>query len=206
MVTAVITRDGQILYAALNHVCEQEAVDVEPLSTPLGVAFEATALEPTPTLGVPVVGVSADHRSFIERLGDSYIGCTDPFGHIVAIDPDAVTVTEWYNNAHLARFEFPWQDLGTPKLLKNFLEVNLTIERNCRAYVGIAVETDANTQTVDARRAYRWKGLVFKKDSIRIPVNRVGRKIRIRVIAVIFNGGRFLTRDATIGFSVGGTD
>lgn len=206
MIAAVITREGQILYSKLNNIGEQEAVDVEPIGTALGAAFEPTALEPTPTLGVPVVGVSANHRGFIERLGSSYLGFTDPFEHMVAIDPDAVTVAEWYNNAHIGRGEFPWQDFGSPEQLKNFHEFRFTIERAGRAYLGIYVETDANTKTADARRAYCWKGLVFNKDVIRVPFNRAGRKIRVRFVAVLFNGGRLLIRDAEIGLSVGGTD
>lgn len=206
MVTVIVTRSGQVLYSALNHVAETEAVDVEPLGTVLGTEFAATVLEPTPTLGVPVVGVSVDHRAFIERQGQSYLGCTDPFDHLRAIDPDDVVVTEWYNNAHLAVVEFPWQDMGGPKALKNFHEVALTIERDSRAYVGIAIETDANTKTVDARRSYRWFGLAFGRDTIRIPCNRVGRKIRVRIVAVIFNAGRLLVRDVTVGYTVGGTD
>ena len=206
MVAAIITRSGEVLYSALNHVAEQEAVDVEPIGTALGSDYAPTEAEPTPTLGVPVVGASADHRAFIERLGDSYLGFTDPFDHVSAIDPDAVEVAEWFNNAHIARFEFPWQDLGSPKIIKNFLEVQLTLERDSRAYLGIYCETDANTLTPNARRSYYWKGLVHARDTIKVPVNRSGRKIRIRVVAIVFNSARFMVRDATIGFAVGGAD
>lgn len=206
MVAAVITRTGEILYSALNHVGEREAVDVDPVATPLGPEFDPVLVEPTPILGVPVVGITANHRGFMEKMGNSALGFSDPFDNLNPIAPASMVIAEWYNNAHLARIETAWLDFSTPKVLKNYHEVNVTIEHDTRAYVGIAVETDANTKTDDARRAYRWIGLAYRKDSLRIPLNRAGRKIRVRVVAVIFNGGRFLARDVTIGYTVGGTD
>ena len=201
MVAAVITRSGQILYSALNHVAEQEAGDIEDQGSALGADYEAQLSEPTPSAGMPVVGISADHLGWIERLGSNYIGFTDPFAHPVNIDPDAVTVAAWYKDAHIARIETPWQDMSDGGRHKEFFELLLTFQRDTRLYLGVYAET----QPRGIRRLY-WKGLVFDPQlPVRVPLRLAGTHIRLRLVMVVFNQGRAMLKDMRIGWNPGGT-
>lgn len=201
MIVAAITRSGEILYAALNQIGELEAVDMEPVGTALGADYEAKAATPTPSPGISIVGLSADRRTWIEQLGSSTVGFENPFDHVVPIDPQAVTITDWFKDAHIARFETPWQDLSEPARLKNWHEVEITLDRDARAYVGVYAETESGD------RAYKFKGSVHgSKRPVRLPINLLGTRIRVRVVMVTFNGQRVLVRDMRLGYTPAGAD
>jgi len=207
-VVSIITAAGECLYARLGEIGELEPEDIEPKGTALGAAFEVAGAEPTPEAAVPFVAMPADHSAILEVVGDKVVGLDDMLGQMKVLDPDDfdddLELVEFFNNAYVARFEAPWQDLGSPKQLKNFLEVQLSISRDSRAYVGIYAETDGGRD--GSLRGGRWKGIVHGRNNVRVPLNLAGRKIRIRVVAVVFNAGRFLINDATIGYAVGGLD
>lgn len=197
---AVITEAGECLYSRLDEIGELQPEDMEAAGTALGSGYAIAGAEPTPTSGIPFVAMTANNASILETASGETVGLDSMWGPIATLDPTDYTLTQYFNNAYIARFEFPWQDLGNPKTFKNFLEVQLTIERDSRAYVGIYAETDSG------RTGGRWKGIVHGKDTVRIPLNLFGHKLRVRVVAVCFNSGRFLIRDVQLGFAVGGAD
>lgn len=197
MIAAVITSDGKILYSPLNQVGELEASDIEPQSVSVGTEFLPLEDEPTPSPGMPVVGLSADRRAWIERLGNTYIGFVDPFSHLTNIDPDAVEVAEWFKDAHISRIECPPNDFSDGGQYKEFFELQLTFERDSRLYLGVAAETQP-----DGLRAWRWKGLVYNpRVPVRVPLKMPGTHIRLRLVMVSFNGGRAMLKDMRIGFN-----
>ncbi len=199
---AVITQAGEFLYANLADIGEREPESMEPASTALGADYAAVTPAPTPTAGMPVVGldVSGAFPKFLESVGTNHVGLSDVFGPVATINPAGLNISQYFKDAYLARFEFPLLDLGMPGVFKNFLEVRLTLERNSRAYIGIFAETDAG------RKGGKWRGLVFPREEVRIPLNLFGQALRVRVVAIVFNAGRFLVRDAKIGYTVGGAD
>jgi hypothetical protein len=206
---AVITAAGGLLYARLDEIGETVPEEMEAAGTALGSAFAVLGAEPTlgaaQTLGLPYVAMTADSSVFIEtrRQADTSknsVGLATPWAPVTSMTEGSYTLTQWFANAYLARVEFPFQDMGDPKSFKNFLEVQLTLERSCRAYVGIYAETDSG------RRGGRWKGLVFPSTTIRVPINLFGHALRLRIVAVVFNAGRFVLRDVTVGYTQGGAD
>lgn len=199
---AIITEAGEFLFADMAAIGEREAEDLEEPGTALGASYVAANSAPTPTPGVPYVALDMTGTlpKIVERVGSQTVGLSSVFGPIAAVDASGWTLSQFFNDAYLARFEFPWQDLGGPGLFKNFLEFRMTIERGSRAYIGIFAETDSG------RRGGKWFGLVHPREEVRIPLNLWGQKIRVRVVAVLFNSGRFLVRDAKLGYTIGGAD
>lgn len=221
-IVVAITASGECLYADLGAIGEVRPENIEATGTALGAGYAILEAEPTlagppppgpepepdPTAlvsGLPYVAMTADNATFIETLlkpdsGKQSVGLANAWAPLTSLAEGSYTLTQWFANAYLARFEFPWQDLGGPVQFKNFLEVELTLERAGRAYVGIYAETDAG------RRGGRWKGIIHPKEKVRIPLNLWGKAIRLRVVAVCFNSGRFLIRNIRIGYTVGGSD
>jgi hypothetical protein len=201
MIAAVITQSGEVLYAHLNRIVETEAVDVEAPGSNLGAAFEPTSEEPTPVAGIPVVGLTADRRGCIEKLGGVTIGADDPFFRLGNVDEAGYTITEWYNNATLARFESPWQEMGQPAQFKNLLEVELTFDRDSRAYVGVCVENERG------QRRFKWCGVTHGRTKpLRAAVNIFGVRFRVRICMVVFNDARMIMRDMRLGYVPAGMD
>ncbi len=198
MTGAIITRTGEILYSSLNSIGEREAADIPVKGTALPTEFDVLDTEPTPTAGLPVVGLSADRNTWMEKLGVSAIGFTDPFDHIQNINEEDVTVAEWFKDAHIARFDTSFLDFGEPSTRKDYLEATITLERNSAAYMALYAETD------DSRRNYRWKGSVWGKETVRVPLRLTGNRIRLRLACVMFATGRMLIRDIRIGFNPAG--
>lgn len=196
----VITAAGECLYARLNLIGEVQPEDLEAKGTALGAGYAIGLVAPTPDVGVPYVAMTADNATILERMGAYVVGMASMWGPLAVLVPGDYVLTQFFNNAYLARFEAPWQDLGNPKSFKNFLEVQVSLERDARAYIGIFAETDAG------RTGGRWYGLVHGKNFARIPLNLWGHKIRVRVVAVLFNSGRCLVPDVTLGYAVGGQD
>lgn len=200
---AVITGAGEFFYADLAAIGEQQPEELEAAKAALGAGYAHQSGVYAGTAGIPrvVVDTTGAYPKFAEDLnGAPGVGLTDPFGEMGVLSVASIMSSLVLKDAYIARFEFPWQDMGGPTTFKNFLEVRLGIERNCRAYVGVFCETDAG------RKGGKWKGLIYPKDTVRIPLNLFGLKIRVRVIAVVFNSGRFLVREAQIGYATGGKD
>ena len=203
---AVITEAGECLYADLADIGEQEAEDLEAKGTALGAAYAIGVAAPTPVAGIPFVSLVVDTAGVLttalETVGADTVGLATPLGPLATLTPASYTPTQFFNNAYLARFEFPWTDIGAPGVFKNFLEAKFSFERGSRAYVGVYAETDSG------RTSGKWKGLIHgaHDDTFRVPLNLFGYKVRIRVVAVVFNAGRLLISDAKIGYAAGGAD
>ena len=200
-ILAVITDEGHAMYADLAEIGELEPEEMEASGTALGSAFAIAGSAPTVTPGMSYCAMPADNSAVLEvGANGSVVGLADMWGALETLDPGDFTLTQFFKDAYLVRFECPWMDIGSAETFKNFLEVRMQVDRDARAYVGIYAETDSG------RRGGRWKGLVHGKDSIRIPMNLFGHKVRVRVVAVCFNAGRCLVRSLQIGYAVGGRD
>lgn len=199
-VATIITAAGECLYARLGDIGELEAEEVEAKGTALGAAFAVADAAPTPDSGLPYVAQTANNNTLIEVVGALAVGLASPFAPLTTLTPGSYALTKFYNNAYLARFETGWQDIGDQKTFKNYHEVELSLERDARAYVGIWAENEKGI------RSGKWYGLVHGKDKVRVPLTLFGRRVRVRVVAVLFNAGRCLIRDALVGYTVGGTN
>ncbi len=204
---AIITAGGQLLFTKLSDVAETEPMDMEPPGTPLGEDFKPKA-EAECSPGLSTVGLSADRQNWIERIGATdggaqivSIGLSDPFGAMEVVANPVADDMEWFRNASIARWESPWQDLGDAARFKNWLEVELTFDRHARAYVGVAVENERG------HRRWRWTGCTHGRSKpIRVPINLLGVRMRVRVLAVVFNDARAMLRDMRIGYNAAGAD
>jgi len=194
----VITEAGECLYAALGAIGETKPEEMEAKGTALGAAFDPAGSAPTPDAAVPYIAQTADFATTIEVVGANAVGLVTPLAPVATLTPGSYTLTRYFNNAYLARFETPWLDIGDQKIFKNFHEVELTIDRDARAEFGIFTENEKGI------RSGRWYGQVHGKDKIRVPLNLFGRRVRVRIVAILFNSGRCLIRDALVGYSVGG--
>jgi hypothetical protein len=190
---AVITASGEFLFSDLANIGETEEFLNEDPDEELGDDFAELTSQPTPTPGLSFVSMPADRTSIGETLADGIeVGMPLPWGDM----EDDVTGawTKWFKDAYVARLETGYMDFGDANLEKNYLEVVMTWQRHSRAYVGIYAQTE------DGRTAGRWKGLVFNKETHTLPINLHGRRIRVRVVAVLFNEKPSLIRDASIGW------
>lgn len=195
----IITDDGECLYARLDGIGETKPEDMEAKGTALGAAFDPAGSEPTPNVAVPYVAQTADYLKTVEVMGLNAVALESPLAPITpVVSLLSYTLTRYFNNAYLARFETPWLDIGDQKIFKNFHEVELTIDRDARAEFGIFTENENGV------RSGKWYGQVHGKGKIRVPLNLFGRRIRVRIVAILFNSGRCLIRDALVGYSVGG--
>lgn len=225
-IVGVITFGGQMLYSEISAVGETEEFLAEDGATPLGANFAEVNTQPTPTPGLMFVGMTSDKTKIAEvDLGGDFathdlldsagntltnsaganlrsqplaglrIALASPWAQFV--EGGVYTFTKFWNNAYVARLETGLLDFGDARLRKNYLELAMTWQRHSRAFVGAYVEADG------CQRG-RWVGLVFEKEAHRIPLNIAGRRIRMRVIAVFFNGAPSLLREMSIGWMPAG--
>lgn len=191
-----ITGAGQLLWADLS-IRETEPQDIEPVGTALGASYEPVTSAPTPAAGIPYVGISGDTLGWVEQPAD--IGLTDPLG-AVQLDP-TLSPLQFFNNATIARAEFPWQSLGAEATLKNLHEIAVTVDRDSRGYLMVCAENERG------HRRYRWVGSIHGRTKpIRAAVNLLGARFRVRLVVVAFNYARLIIRDARLGYTVGGGD
>ena len=193
----VMTSTGEMLFADLAAIGETEQFLLEAQSTALGSEYAETGSAPTPMAGLGYVAMTADLATIAESVAGSRIEMATPWSTFTA--GGTYTVTKFWNDAYVARFETGYLDFGDARLVKNYLEVALTWQRHSRAYVGIYAETD------DGRRGGKWLGLALNKETQRVPLNLSGRRIRVRLVIVAFNSGKALLRDVTIGWGPQGT-
>jgi hypothetical protein len=197
MTTVVITDAGELLYADLSQIGETQEFLLEQPSTPLGSDYAELTEAPTPTAGVPYVAMTADGETFAEVLGDRVLELEDGWRNFT--EDSEAEFTRYFNNAYIARFETGYIDFGDANLKKNFLGLRTTWQRHSRAYMAVYAETE------DGRRNEKWRGLVFNREEHLIPLNLCGRRIRVRLLVVLFNDAKALLRDISIGWQPAGT-
>jgi hypothetical protein len=222
-IVGIVTHGGEMLYADLSAIGETEAFLLEDADTELGADYAQLSSAPTPTPGYPFVAMTADSsivaevdlngdfalRDLLDSAGNTI---TNSNGAPLRSQPlsglrtsmatvwsqfaggGSYTFTKFWKDAYVARFETTYMDFGDARLRKNYLELTMTWQRHSRAYVGIYAETDGGL------RRGRFKGLVFDKETHVIPLNVEGRRIRVRVVAVLFNNAPALLRDMAIGW------
>lgn len=196
-IVAVFTSAGSLLYANLADVGETEEFLQEDAAAALGAAYAEETSAPTPTVGLSYVGMTSDRATIAEVMsGGTRATLASVWSPITS--GGSQTLAKFYNNAYLARLETGYLDFGDDDLRKNYLQALITWQRHSRAYVGIYAETE------DGRRGGAWGGSVFSKESSVVPLNLVGRRIRLRIVAVCFNGSRSLIRGLAIGWSPAG--
>lgn len=194
-VCAVVTLAGELLYSDLGDIGETQEFLSEPKSTPLGSAFAQLESAPTPTSGLPYVGMTATGTAISEVLAG--LRLTMPTAWDSFVTGDTTTLTRFWKDAYVARIETGYMDLGNPSQYKNFHDVRLTFQKHSRCYVGIYAESDGF-------KGGKWSGLVFSKEQLRVPLNICGRSVRVRVVMVCFNDAKTLLRSAVIGWTPGG--
>lgn len=194
---AIITAAGECLYARLGAIGETKAENMEAKGTALGAPYAIGTVAPTPVAGVPYVSADALSTVFIETAAGSSVGLATPLGPVATLVPGGYTLTQFWNDAYLARFETPWMDLGDPDANKNFLGLRITFDRDARAYVGLASENERGV------KRWKWYGSIHGRGEVFIPCNLFGRRVRFRVVAVCFNAGRLLIKDCSIGYTGG---
>ena len=197
-VVAVILATGEMLYSELSNIGEIDEFMNEAANVPLLPEYEILTAVPTPAPGMSYVAMTATNRQFAHVLagGESLI-MVDPWSYF---EPEGdYEFTKFFNNAHLARFETGYMDFGREDLLKNYLELRMTWQKHSRAYVGLYAETE------EGRRGGKWHGLVFNKETHRVPLNLCGHRIRVRGVVVLFNSAPGLLRDVSIGWLPAGT-
>lgn len=194
----VITATGEILYSDLSNIGEVDEFMNEDAALPLPDGFEELDEAPTPTPGLSYAAATADNRVFEEVMaGPQAMAMASPWSYFST--EGSYTFTRFWKDAYVARFETGYMDFGDARLIKEYFEISMTWQRHSRAYVGIYAETE------EGRRSGRWKGLVFDKETHVVPLKLAGRRVRIRCVAVLFNGGPALLRDVAIGWQPAGT-
>jgi hypothetical protein len=195
---AIILASGPMLYCDISNFGEIEEFLNEPVNTPLFPEFEILAIAPTPTPGLAYVAMTANNETFKEVIAGGDTGImVDPWSYLET--EGDYTFTQFFKDAHLARFETGYMDFGRADLLKNYLALRMTWQRHSYAYVGLYAETE------EGRRGGKWRGLMFNKESHRIPLNLCGHRIRVRGVMVLFNSAPALLRDVSIGWLPAGT-
>lgn len=198
----VVTATGELLYTDLATLGETPGFLQEDSDEPLGDDFAQLVAAPTPTPGLSYVAMTPDSGIMSEFLaGGQEVTMYDPWSFFE--DGDGVQVfTRFWKNAYIARFETGLMDFGQDELVRNFLELAINWQFHSRAYFGIYAEVDGGMRKV---RGGRWHGLAFGKETHRIPINLCGRRIRVRVVAVLFNDAPALVRSVRLGWLPAGT-
>jgi len=191
MLAVALTADGALLVADLAAIIEQDTWAIDPYATALGSDFEVKTSAPTPTPGLPYVGITASDTApgIVQVLGGVSIGMSDPWAQWSA--SDLPTPTRFFNNATVQVIEIANEDFGSPTVLKEILQARLQFQRNVRAYVGVFAESEG-------RRYGRWRGLIYPREEKLSGIKLLGRRLTLRVIIIYFNAQNFMLRDASI--------
>jgi hypothetical protein len=196
-VAFVVTAAGELLYSVLSDVAALEAKDIDPPGTSLGVAYEESATPPMADAGVPYVGMNAAGTAFAMVLDGTRIELASPWADEWT-ETSALTLTRYFNNAHLGIVELGYIDLGISDRLKQFLATILEWSPRARACVGVFIETERG------KRSGKWYGSVFSRETITIPHGISGERVRIRMLILWFNDARAELRKASVGYEVVG--
>lgn len=194
----VVTSNGEMLYSDLSNIGEVNEFMNEEDDVPLWPEFEVLDAEPTPTPGLSYVAMTADNRVFKEVIsGGSSVLMVDPWSYFDPDDAFDFTFTKFFKDAHIARFETGYLDFGNAEVLKNYLELRITFQHHSRAYLGLYAESDGSHKKL---RGGKWYGLVFNRETHRVPINLIGRRVRVRGVVVLFNAAPAMIRDVSIGW------
>lgn len=191
MLAVAFTSAGSLLCADLSAIIEQDTWRIDAYDTALGSAYEVKTVAPTPTPGVPYIGLTASDTApgIVQVLGSVSIGMGDPWSQWSA--SGLPTPTRFFNNASVQILDIANEDFGAPTVLKEFYQVRLTFQRNVRAYVGVFAESEG-------RRYGRWRGLVYPREEKLSGIKLLGRRLTLRVIIVYFNAQNLMLRDLSV--------
>lgn len=191
MLAIALTAGGALLYADLAAIGEQDTWAIDAYDTALGSSYGITGSAPTPTAGLPYVGITAsDTAPGIVQVLDSVSICmSDPWARWSAAI--LATPTRFFNNATVQILDIANEDFGSPTVLKEFYQVRLTFQRNVRAYVGVFAESEGI-------RYGRWRGLVYPREEKLSGIKLSGRRLTLRVVIIYFNAQNFMLRDVSV--------
>jgi hypothetical protein len=188
----VVTSAGALLYSQLSDVASLKAVDIDPPGTALGAGYAELTSAPTPDAGVPYVAMNAAGTAFAQVLGATRIELASAWANDWT-ETTALTLTRFFNNAHLGIVEFGYLDLGTADRIKQFLATILEWSPRARAAVGVFIETERGV------RSGKWYGSTFSRETITIPHGISGERVRIRLLIMWFNDQRAELRKLSVG-------
>lgn len=191
MLAIALTADGALLWADLSAIIEQDTWAIDAFDAALGSAYEVKTSAPTPTPGLPYVGLTASDSApgIVQVLGAVSIGMSNPWAQWSA--SGLPTPTRFFNNATVQILDIANEDFGAPTVVKEFYQVRLTFQRNVRAYVGVFGESEG-------RRFGRWRGLVYPREEKLSGITLSGRRLTLRVIIIYFNAQNFMLRDMSV--------
>ncbi len=184
-----ITRQGSILTADLSELRERDTWEISAYSAPLPEERKPAASAPAVIPGLPKVSVDDTANAYAHDID----------GRILVMD---TPWSEWqpaplpsprlhFANATVAILELSNEDMGSPDLVKEFLQVRLQWQRNTPVYVGIYAESEG-------RRYGRWHGTRYPREEQLAGLKLAGRRITLRLIVVYFNDLNFLLRSLSI--------
>lgn len=191
MLAIALTAGGALLWADLSAIIEQDTWRIDPYDTALGADYGVKTVAPTPTPGLPYVGLTASDSApgIVQVLGSVSIGMSDPWAQWSA--SGLPTPTRFFNNATVQILDIANEDFGAPTVVKEFYQVRLTFQRNVRAYVGVFAESEG-------RRYGRWRGLVYPREEKLSGIKLAGRRLTLRVVVIYFNAQNFMLRDVSV--------
>lgn len=196
-IAVVITAAGEMLYANLTDVSPLEADEIDPPGTALGSAYEEAGGAPTPDPGVPYVGLNAAGTGFAQVVAGKRIELATPWAEWT--ETSALTLTRFFNNAHLGIVETGYVDLGMgDDVLKDFLGTFVYPSPRARFCIGVFVESE------NGIRSGRWFGSVFDREHALVPHYLRGTRVRIRLLVLWFNDQRAELRSLSAGYAVQG--
>lgn len=197
-VAIVVTGAGELLYADLSLVTAVEAWEVDAPGTALGAAYDyTTGSAPTPSAGIPYVGINAAGTGFAQVVAGKRIELATPWSEWA--ETSSLTLTRYLNNAHLGIVELGYLDLGRGDLLKHWLEVQATFRPQSRAWIGVFCETERGV------RSGKWyPRAVFTREHAKVAINLVGPRVRVRLLVLWFNDQRGELRELSVGYNAVG--
>lgn len=190
-VAFAITGAGELLFAVLSDVQALEAWETDAPGTALGSGYAEVALAPTPTTGVPYVAMNAAGTAFAQVVAGKRIELASAWAEWT--ETTALTLTRFFNNAHLGIIELGYIDAGISDRLKQWLGVIPEFSPMARACIGIFTESE------NGNRSGRWWGSAFTRQKFMVPQCLQGERVRVRMLVLWFNDQRAELRGVTLG-------
>lgn len=189
---AIVATSSELLYANLSAVVPPEAWLQDAPGTALGAAFAEAALAPTPSAGVPYVGINAAGTGFAQVVAGKRIELATPWSEWT--ETSALTLTRYLNNAHLGIVELGYLDFGNGDLFKQYLEARVKLQPTSRCYLGVFLESQNRV------RSGRWYGSAYPREEIKVPANLLGQRVRVRLLVLFFNSQPAQLRGLSLGY------
>jgi hypothetical protein len=186
-----ITRSGSILTADLSGIRERDTWEIPAYRDPLSEERMPAAIAAEPTPGLPSVAVddTPQLNAYAHTIDARILSMSTPWAEWTSAA--LPTARLYFPNATIAILETANEDMGSPDVVKEFLQVRLEWQRNTPAYVGIYAESEG-------RRYGRWHGTRYPREEQLAGLKLAGRRITLRLIIVYFNDLNFLLRSASI--------